>query len=78
MKPTPFLDAWRADLRTALAPRGQKTELARYLADRHAQSLHVWRVNLARLLRAGQNPGAEDLLAINHWLASRTAEEKKI
>ena len=74
--PTPFLDAWRESLRSATDGRGLKTELARFMAAHRQQPLHTWRVNIARLLRADQAPGAEDLLAISHWITSRTAPAK--
>lgn len=74
--PTPFLDAWRESLRAATDGRGLKTELARFMAAHRHQPLHTWRVNIGRFLRAAQAPGAEDLLAISHWIASRTAPAK--
>ena len=74
---TPFLDAWREELRTALNGRGLKTELARSMAAARHQSLAEWQNRLSRILRGDTRPHAEDVLAISHWLASRTDTPKK-
>jgi hypothetical protein len=70
---TPFLDAWRADLAAATAARGTKADLARHLAAARGQDPRVWTVNLARILAGRTIPNGEDVLAINHYLAARTA-----
>ena len=70
---TPYLDAWRESLRAATDGPGLKTDLARFMAAHKDQPLHTWRVNIGRILRADQAPGAEDLLAISAWIAARKA-----
>ena len=73
---TPYLDAWRETLRAATAARGLKTQLATFMAAQRDQPLHTWRSNIARILRAEQAPGAEDLLAISAWMDGRAKTEK--
>lgn len=68
---TPLLDAWRDSLRRALDGRGLKTELAAHMAKHRDQPLHTWRVNIGKILREERSPGAEDLLAITAWMASK-------
>ena len=68
---TPLLDAWRESLRAATDGRGLKTELAAHMAAHRDLPLHTWRVNIGRILRGERSPGAEDLLAISAWMATK-------
>ncbi len=68
---TPRFDAWRAELCIALAPRGAKTDLARFMAGERGMPVHNWRSRITRMLRDGEVINAEDLLAISAWMKSR-------
>jgi hypothetical protein len=70
---TPRLDAWRAELRIALEPRGAKTELAQFMAGERGMPVHNWRVRIHKMLRDKEAMNAEDVLAISAWMASRPA-----
>ncbi len=57
--------------RAATDGHGLKTELARHMARHKGQPLSTWQNNIARILRGGRSPGAEDLLAISAWMDGR-------
>jgi hypothetical protein len=74
-RPTPCFDAWLVGVAGALASRGQKAKLARYLAERYGRPPRSWEATLAQILGRVLLPNAEIVLAINDWL-SRTKSRK--
>lgn len=70
---TPRLDAWRESLRAATDGRGEKTELARFMAEERSQPVQTWQNRINRILKSEVTPNAEDVLTISEWLATRTA-----
>ena len=71
---TPFLDAWVAHLRDVLAPRGMQSELARHLSG--PDGPRRWSATFSKWFRRENLPGAEEVLAINQWLATRPESRK--
>ena len=71
MSETPFLDGWKADLASALSPRGARSELARWLAQQTGSTVARWKVEIARTLNSAHVPGGEFVLAVNQWRAHR-------
>ena len=68
-RPTPCFDAWLVGVAGALASRGQKAKLARYLAKRYGRPPRSWEATLAQILGRVLLPNAEIVLAINAWLS---------
>ena len=74
-RPTPCFDEWLVRVARALAIRGKKANLARYLAERYGRPPRSWEATLAQILGRVLLPNAEIVLAINGWL-SRTKSRK--
>jgi hypothetical protein len=74
-RPTPCFDDWLVGVERALAIRGKKAELARYLAKRYGRPPRSWEASIAQILGRVLLPNAETVLAINGWL-SRTKSRK--
>jgi hypothetical protein len=74
---TPYFDKWIKSVERQLAPRGAKAELARYLSEQYGRPARSWETNLAQIVARDLLPNAEVLLAIDAWLARRTARENK-
>lgn len=74
-RPTPCFDHWLVDVKRALATRGQKAELARYLAKRYGRPPRSWEATLAQILGRVLLPNAEIVLAINGWLSRRKSRK---
>ena len=70
-RPTPCFDDWLVGVERALANRGQKAELARYLAKRYGRPARSWEATLAQILGRVLLPNAEIVLAINNWLSRK-------
>lgn len=71
---TPYLDAWREELRQAVDGHGKRTELAHHLAKQRDQPVHTWKMGLTRILNGSTVPNGETVLAISAWMKSRSAE----
>jgi hypothetical protein len=68
-RPTPCFDEWLVRVADALAVRGQKANLARYLAKRYGRPARSWEATLAQILGRTLLPNAEIVLAIDGWLS---------
>ena len=68
MKRAPLTAAWREKVRRRLNERGDRNELAAYLAKQMGGTVESRRVQLARVLNNGVQPRAEFLLTISAWL----------
>ena len=77
MSPTPYTDAWKERLRTELAGRGRKADLARFLAggDPTRQKTRV--VQIAKVLHQGSMPESEFVLAVNDWLVRNPSKKSR-
>src|SRR6266478_9173118 len=64
---TPRTDAWKARLSAAVAGRGIKAELARYLCEGEHQ-LASRKVQIAKVLNQGAMPEPEFVLATLEWM----------
>ena len=73
MENTPFLDVWRERLRGATDGFGAKADLARFLESQGRRNLAANKNLVGWVLTGKMVPNAEDLLAMDHWIASRTA-----
>lgn len=71
LRQTPHLDAWLAELAAALAGRGSKAELARFLAGGDELKVKAWIGRMGKWRRRETIPNGEDVLAVNAWLARR-------
>jgi hypothetical protein len=74
-RPTPCFDHWLVDVERALATRGQKAELARYLAKRYGRPPRSWEATVGQILGRVLLPNAEIVLAINGWLSRRKPQK---
>ena len=74
-RPTPYFNDWLVGVERALAVRGRKAELARYLAKRYGRPPRSWEATLAQILGRVLLPNAEIVLSINAWL-SRTKSRR--
>ena len=72
MNETSLFDAWRERTTAALGERGRKAQLARHLAERYGRDQASWQNDIARWLSGRQMPTAEQLLAIDGWLAAQS------
>ena len=70
-RPTPCFNDWLVGVDRALAVRGRKAELARYLAKRYGRPPRSWEATLAQILGRVLLPNAEIVLAINGWLSRK-------
>ena len=68
-RPTPCFDEWLVRVADALAVRGQKANLARYLAERYGRPPRSWEATLTQILGRALLPNAEIVLAIDGWLS---------
>lgn len=66
---SPRTEAWRERLRAAVAGRGARTALARFLAVHDPARLAGQKVQVARVLNQGAGFEAEFLLACEEWMA---------
>lgn len=71
------LDAWRGRLAAALAGRGRKIALARYLAGGDPARLNGQVVQIARVLNQGVGCAAEFLLACEEWMRNNPPDRVK-
>jgi hypothetical protein len=74
---TPYLDAWRVRLAAALDGHGIKSDLARFLASQGRRGLASSANLVSQVLAGRMVPNAEDFLAMDHWLALRTAGPRR-
>lgn len=66
---TPYTDAWKERVREALAARGKRAELARFLAGGDPSRQKTRMVQIAKVLNQGAMPESEFVLAVEAWLA---------
>lgn len=72
--PTPRFDSWRADASRRLAPRGQKAELARFLAAHYGREERSWQRYISAFLSGELLPNAEIVLAVDAWFATQDSD----
>lgn len=75
LNPTPYTDAWKERLRAALAERGRKAELARFLAGDDSTRHKTRMVQIFKVLNQGAMPESEFVLAVEDWLAQSPAKK---
>ena len=75
LNPTPYTDAWKQRLRAALAERGRKAELARFLAGNDPARHKTRMVQISKVLNQGAMPESEFVLAVEDWLAESPTQK---
>lgn len=74
--PTPYTDAWRERLRTALAARGRRAALARFLAGGDPTRCKTRMVQIYKVLNEDTVPEGEFVLAVEAWLEAPAKERR--
>lgn len=74
---TPRLDAWMEQLRPHLAPRGAKSELARFLAEGDPDKVAGWNVTIQKILNRATIAGGEFVLAAQDWMQAKIPSLRK-
>jgi len=77
MNPTPYTDAWKGRVRSALRQRGRQAELARFLAGGDESRYKTRMVQIAKVLNQGAMPESEFVLAVEDWLARKPAKRAR-